>query len=161
MPDRQRHILHANLPKCCLWFFFIYIAIFAVYHKYCHCTSKSVKSHLFNNFLFLSTFNRTIRFIWILFLMPVLDVGFHVVVSVIFVVTEFTLEELLIVVHKPDVSGKLHFVCKNLSTFTTFNLDCCFLFLRQFANFLMASDGRNLKVQSTVGTRLIFFLTVQ
>ena len=139
----------------------IFFAIFAVYHKYCHCTSKSVKSHLFNNFLFLSTFNRAIRFIWILFLMPVLDVGFHVVVSVIFVVTEFTFEELLIVVHKSDVSGKLHFVCKNLSTFTTFNLDCCFLFLRQFANFLMASDGRNLKVQSTVGTRLIFFLTMQ
>ena len=32
-----------------------------------------------------------------------------------------------------DVSDKLLFVCKKLSTFTTFNLDCFFFFLWQFA----------------------------
>ena len=75
------------------------------------------------------TDNRTVRFIWILALMIVLDVRLHVITPIISMVTEITFDELFIVVYESNVPLQLHLVCKTLSTLVTFNLDCCFLFL--------------------------------
>ena len=79
--------------------------------------------------LWLSTINWRKRFFWILALMPVLDVQFHVGDPVIFVITVFAFQKLFVVVYKSGVPGKLHFVCKSLSTLVTFDPDCCFLIL--------------------------------
>ena len=78
--------------------------------------------------------------------MFVLDMGFHVVIPVVFSVTEFTLEKLFMVVHKSNVSFQFHLVCELLSTLTTFNFDPCFLLLRHFAKPLMTFDAGDRKV---------------
>ena len=53
--------------------------------------------------------------------------GFHVIASVVFMVTEFALEMFDLAVSSLNVSGQFEFVCQNFSTLFTLNLSAFFV----------------------------------
>ena len=63
----------------------------------------------------------------LLIFVVVLDMGLHVIASVVFMVTEFTLEMSGLAVSSLNVSDQFEFVCQNFSTLFTLNLYAFFV----------------------------------
>ena len=62
----------------------------------------------------------------LLVVVVVLDMGFHVIASVVFMVTEFTLKKSDLAVSTLNVSAQFELVCQNFSTLFTLNFDAFF-----------------------------------
>ena len=76
----------------------------------------------FRDLLFQAPSNEGKQVFCVFLMMIVLDMRFHVIISIIFMITKLAFEELFSVVYESDVSRKLPFVCKNFSTLVTYRV---------------------------------------
>ena len=87
-------------------------------------------------------FSENILYPSLLIIVVVLDMCFHVIASVVFMIAELTLEKFYLAVSSLNVSHQLELVCQNLSTLFTINFFALFvgcpLILRHFTKSLVS-----------------------
>ena len=96
--------------------------------------------------------------------MVVLDVTFHAIASVVFVITEFTFQEALCAVSSLNVSHQFGLVCQNFVTLFTLNflaffVDSPFLFCHS-TELLMSLNCFGFNSTGGVGNQLLFTMFV-
>ena len=96
----------------------------------------------------------------LLVVVVVLDMGFYVIASVVFMVTEFTFELAIFAVSSLNVSHQFEFACQNFFTLFTLNFYAFFVgspfFFRHFTELFMSRNTFDFDSTVRAGNQHLF-----